>query len=145
MRLCGFVMEMHLLKEKVMHSMTCMIFWGDVTYSMYEGLRLSFGLALPVRNTITVFDLFLVQKKKKKKHKRIHQDSLSDIFMYVTHMCMSARPHSVTWSVLWQLRHNICHCCPLLPFHTISYSCWTISRGLNWKHPEMCNLFFTAA
>lgn len=32
---------------------------------MYEGLRLSFGLALPVRNTITVFDLFLVQKKKK--------------------------------------------------------------------------------
>lgn len=58
---------------------------------MYEGLRLSFGLALPARNTITGFDLFLVQKKKK-THKRIHQDSLSDIFMYVTYMCMSARP-----------------------------------------------------
>lgn len=50
----------HLLKEKVMQSMTCMIFWGDVTYSMYEGSKLSIVLTLPARDAITVFDLFLV-------------------------------------------------------------------------------------
>lgn len=113
-------MEIHLLKEKVMHSMTCMIFW-DVSSSMYESLRLSIVLILLVHDEITVFDLFPVWNKLK----RIHQDSPLDMFTW--HTCVSRT------TVCCQHRHDVHDLCSFLILQTLDHH----SEEFKWKCPPI--------